>query len=631
MESSVQLPVELKVLRKVKGTRVRFEHRIRDLYRATLEDDYWFAFRIAGAYLALGLIWITASDRVLMALVREHELLTRLQTLKGWLFVIVTSVLLYFLTWATVRARRKQQVSRLESERFLATLTENLPGTVYACAYDADWSMIYLSPEVETLTGYLPEELRDNNRLSFGSLIHEDDRERIWTTVQESVAARQPFQVEYRLHTRSGDMRWVWEQGRGVFDAKGELLRLEGYLMDVTQRHRAKDLLKRQLAQLQALRAIDLAIMGSFDLKITLDVVLDHVTDQLGVDAASVLVFDPRSERLEHASGRGFRTAALRHTKLRLGEGHAGEAAMTRRPVHVADLRNTPGDLNWSWLVPEEGFVTYFAVPLITRGELKGVLELFHRATLEPVDAWLEFRDILAGQAAIAVDNGTLIASLEQTNLELRAAYDQTIEGLARALELRDDETEGHSRRVATLTVALAERMNVDPAELTHIWRGALLHDLGKLGVPDSILLKPGPLTDEERHVMSQHPVHAQDLLSSIPFLKPALAIPRSHHEKWDGSGYPSGLQGEEIPLAARIFAVVDVWDALRSDRPYRKAWPEETARDHIRREAGSHFDPEVVEVFLGMDPTELGRLEGRSAVNQGSVDRGRSSAAAPS
>jgi hypothetical protein len=184
-------------------------------------------------------------------------------------------------------------------------------------------------------------------------------------------------------------------------------------------------------------------------------------------------------------------------------------------------------------------------------------------------------------------------------NAELRRAYEATIEGWARALDLRDRETEGHSRRVTEMTVALARATGFGPEELEHLRRGALLHDIGKMGIPDTILLKPGPLTDGERAVMQRHPRYAYDWLSPIDFLRPALAIPYGHHEWWDGTGYPRGLAGHDIPLAARIFAVVDIWDALTHDRPYREAWPDDRALAHIRTLAGNHLDPGVVDTFL--------------------------------
>ncbi len=189
-----------------------------------------------------------------------------------------------------------------------------------------------------------------------------------------------------------------------------------------------------------------------------------------------------------------------------------------------------------------------------------------------------------------------------QAARDIERAYDATIAGWSQALDLRDHETEGHSLRVAELTVRLARLLGIGEAEIMHIRRGALLHDIGKLGIPDSILHKPGPLSDEEWKIMRMHPVYAHEWLSPIEFLRPALDIPHYHHERWDGSGYPSGLKGEEIPLAARIFSVIDVWDALRSDRPYRDAWPIEKVQAHIRDLRGKHFDPQVVEAFFTID-----------------------------
>ncbi len=202
-------------------------------------------------------------------------------------------------------------------------------------------------------------------------------------------------------------------------------------------------------------------------------------------------------------------------------------------------------------------------------------------------------------EAAIAIENAVLVKELQQVNLELALAYDVTIEGWARVMELRDYETEGHTRRVAELTVDLAARMGIPEQQLIHIRRGALLHDIGKMGVPDAILFKSGQLTEEEWQIMRRHSVMAYEMLSNIEYLRPAISIPYCHHEKWDGSGYPRGLKGEEIPLEARIFTVVDVFDALTNDRPYRPAWNREKALEYIRRQKGAHFDPRVVELFL--------------------------------
>ncbi|HXF83452.1 MAG TPA: PAS domain S-box protein [bacterium] len=358
---------------------------------------------------------------------------------------------------------------------------------------------------------------------------------------------------------------------------------------------------RRRMDQLQALHDIDTAITSSMDVRVTLTVFLDKVTGTLGVDAADVLLLNEASQTLEYIAGRGFRTSALQHSRLPLSRGYAGQAAAQRRTIVVPDLAAAPGEFHRSPLLREEGFVSYVACPLIAKGQVRGVLELFHRSPLAPAPEWQAFLATLTGQAAIAIDNATLVSDLQKANVDLTLAYDTTLEGWSRALDLRDRETEGHTQRVTELTLRLARAMGVREEELIHIRRGALLHDIGKMGIPDSILLKPGPLTEEEWAIMRRHPVFAFQLLHPIPHLRQALDIPLYHHERWDGAGYPQGLAGEQIPLAARIFAVADVWDALRSDRPYRAAWGETEARTYIAREAGRQFDPRVVEAFLRM------------------------------
>jgi HD-GYP domain-containing protein (c-di-GMP phosphodiesterase class II) len=284
-----------------------------------------------------------------------------------------------------------------------------------------------------------------------------------------------------------------------------------------------------------------------------------------------------------------------------VGEGHAGRVALERRLVSMDDLRTEKNEFVRANLLAGEEFDCYHGAPLITKGQVKGVLEVFLRAHRTVDDEWLNFLETLAGQVAIAVDSTSMFDGLQRSNIELVNAYDATIEGWSAALDLRDKETEGHSQRVTEMSIQLARTLGIGEAELVHVRRGALLHDMGKMGIPDSILLKPDALTDEEWVIMRQHPQHAFDLLSPIAYLKPALDIPYSHHEKWDGSGYPRGLKGEQIPLVARIFAVVDVWDALLSERPYRMAWTKEKTLEHVRAGAGSHFDPAVVEAFMNL------------------------------
>ncbi len=366
------------------------------------------------------------------------------------------------------------------------------------------------------------------------------------------------------------------------------------------QRSTLHEQTEQRLRRLSALRAIDQAITASFDVRYSLTVVIEQVLQQLGVSAADVLILNVQAGILECAAAQGFRTQACKSNRLPLGHGCAGRVALERRRIQHADAAPMVPDRPPFW--QPEGFRTYFGTPLIARGQVKGVLEVFHRGPLEPDSDWIDFLETLAGQAAIAIDNAELFGNLQRSHAELALAYDTTLEGWSRALDLRDHETEGHTRRVTAMTVRLARVIGMAESEMVHLRRGALLHDIGKMGIPDRILLKNGPLTNEEWDIMRLHPVYAYELLAPIAYLRQSLDIPYAHHERWDGSGYPRALRGEQIPLAARIFAVVDVWDALLSDRPYRAGWPLEKVRDYIRQQSGILFDPQIVEAFLGLD-----------------------------
>jgi putative nucleotidyltransferase with HDIG domain len=405
------------------------------------------------------------------------------------------------------------------------------------------------------------------------------------------------------LTARTGAAAYDGELGQlmRAFDEMTEALQhREARLEETsTQLREALADARRRLSRLQALRVIDLAILGAFDLSRALGILLHEVTRQLQVDAADVLLLRQDGETLECVASRGFHAPVRLRARTRIGEGIAGRAIATRAPVRFPDPAHTgPGQVS----LPEgEDFVACVATPLVTQDTVLGVLELFHRQPLDPDPEWMQFVDALAGQAAIAIQSAQLFERLRQAHEDLQQAYDATLEGWSRALDLRDQATENHTLRVTALTVQLARRLGVPEQDLVHIRRGALLHDIGKMGIPDEILRKQGGLTREEWDVMRKHPIYAYELLWPIPYLRPALDIPYAHHEKWDGTGYPRGLRGEQIPLAARIFAVVDVWDALRTDRPYRAGWSDALARQHLRAEAGRHFDPAVVEAFLQM------------------------------
>ena len=378
---------------------------------------------------------------------------------------------------------------------------------------------------------------------------------------------------------------------------------------EIQLRHYASDLelrvqerteeLRLRIENLRSLRIIDTTITANTDVNLTLNIVLIETTTQLHLDAADILLFNPYTLLLEYAAGTGFRSNAIQYTRLQLGKGYAGKAALERTIVHIPNLMEADSNLPRALDAANEAFSIYYGVPLIAKGQIKGVLEVYHRTPLELSPERIDFLETLARQAAIAIDNATLFENLQRSNIELILAYDATIEGWSQAMSLRDKETEIHSQRVTELTLKIARAMGMNDADLVHLRRGALLHDIGKLGVPDNILLKPDKLTDEEWAIMRRHPQYAYDMLAHIEYLRPAIDIPYCHHEKWDGTGYPRGLKGEQIPLGARIFAVVDVYDALLSDRPYRKAWSDDRILAYMYEQSGKHFDPEVVRVFL--------------------------------
>ncbi len=354
---------------------------------------------------------------------------------------------------------------------------------------------------------------------------------------------------------------------------------------------------KQRLAELTAIHTIDSAVTAHLGPQHTVEVLMKQIMTGLEVDAVSILLFNTQTNLLEYAFGRGFLSTPLKNARLHLGEGLAGKVAQVKQTIQSSLAEETssfftPAD----WL--KERFLEYFGVPLLVSSKLIGVLEIFNRSPLLPDADWLRFLDMLAGQAAVVIDTIQLFESVQQANSDLLKAYDATIEGWSQAMDLRDKETEGHTQRVTGMTLHLARELGMSEEALLHIRRGALLHDIGKLGISDDILRKPGALTDEEWVEMRKHPEYAYQMLTPIEYLRPALAIPYCHHEKWDGSGYPRGLKGEEIPLAARIFAIVDVWDALTSDRPYRPAWSKEKTLDYIQSLNGKQFDPKVVDAF---------------------------------
>jgi PAS domain S-box-containing protein len=500
--------------------------------------------------------------------------------------------------------RRYVEAALRESESRYRVLVQTSPDAILLIDINGD--IVMCNQQKALMHGYnSPEELVGLNAREF---VAPQDHPRMYNDITQILQTGGIRDTEYIMQRRDGSNFIAELSASLISDEQGQPRAIAVVFRDITQRKQTELNVRRQLERTLALRNIDMAITASLDLQVTLNVIVEQVLSQLQLDATCVLLFNPQNEDLEYAVGRGFRTNVLQYTRLQLGQGYAGRVALRRERLMVSNLNEQAGEFARAPSLEDEDFVTYFGVPLLAKGKVVGVLEVFQRSHIDPDVDWLNFLEIFAGQAAIAIDNARLLEDLQQSNQELNLAYDTTLEGWSRALDLRDKETEGHTQRVTEYTLALASRFNLNESEMLHIRRGALLHDIGKMGIPDSILLKPGKLTDEEWVIMKKHPVFARDLLYPIQYLRPSLEIPYCHHEKWDGSGYPENLKGEEIPLSARIFAVIDVWDALRSDRPYRQGWPADKVLQHIRDGAGSHFDPQVVAVFEQMDLVAMER-----------------------
>lgn len=324
------------------------------------------------------------------------------------------------------------------------------------------------------------------------------------------------------------------------------------------------------------------------------------------VSAVFISLFDPSSQRIRvvYASHNNQPLDPAQFREQVYGACRAdpqSEAIRTRRALIVNDLRRRMGDPALNLPAAPTGRPSNCAVlaPMIAKGEVIGLIQAQSAspARFQPADASL--LTLISNTAAIAVQNIRLAQNLEKTSQDLAQTYEATIEGWTRALLLRDSITEGHTHRVIGLTVELGKRLGLQPDELVQVKRGAQLHDIGKIGIEDKILRKNGPLDEDEWREMRKHPLYAYELLRPIPHFNQVLDIPYCHHEKWDGSGYPRRLKGEEIPLSARIFSIVDVWDALSSNRPYRRAWPQSKVVAYIQSENEKHFEPVITSAFL--------------------------------
>ncbi len=355
---------------------------------------------------------------------------------------------------------------------------------------------------------------------------------------------------------------------------------------DITER-------KQKKHELETLANISAILRKADSRADMLSIFLDQLTSLQNANGAAIALYDP-------ATGESVIELAMGEFVSETGQRLAPNVGMVGHVIKTGKLylnNEARSDTLFSKPALLKNIDALVCVPLIAHAETIGAVWVGRKGFINEYD--LRLLTSIADMVANTIHRMTLYEQTQLDALELAQAYDSTIEGWSHALDLRDNETEGHSLRVTEMALRLAQTAGMTEEELVHIRRGALLHDIGKMGIPDAILLKPGKLTDEEWVTMRKHPQYAYDMLSFIDYLRPALEIPYCHHERWDGTGYPRGLKGEQIPLSARLFAVADVWDALCSNRRYREGWTHEKVLEHIRKQTGTHFDPRAVEIFF--------------------------------
>lgn len=478
----------------------------------------------------------------------------------------------------------EERRARLRAEEAYRSLVE---GSLQGFVIMQDGRIVFANRAMAEMLGYTPEDLKTRSHKGIDEIVHPDDREMVWSRYEARIAGDPvPASYEFRLIRRDGTLCWVaMSASRIEFEGRPAT---QGVFTDITTR------IQRDLEQ-RAIASAATSLRLADDRNEVASVILDRVLDLLDGHGAALTILDEetRETTVWHARGTW---EELRGQSFPPGAGISGRVFSTGEVYISGDVTSDPHVAYPGIAISTKAVV---GVPLIAEGKILGVLLVGRDREISQED--IVMVKAIAEMTASALRRLALHEELAHSHVELTEAYDSTLEGWARALELRDSDTEGHTRRVMELTVRLGEELELNGEDLTNLRRGALLHDIGKVAIPDRVLRKPGKLDDDEWEIMRRHPTYAREMLAPITYLQGALDIPCCHHECWDGSGYPDGLRGEDIPLAARIFAIVDVWDALLMDRPYRKAWPVEKARKHMLDLGGKQFDPEILAIFLEM------------------------------
>ena len=456
---------------------------------------------------------------------------------------------------------------------------------------DRNWKYLYVNEAVIKHARLEKEDLLGRTMMEAYPDI---ENTRMFATLQKVMEEREPQQIENQFIFPDGQIGWFILSIQPI--QQGILI----LSYEITKQKLVTDQLTLQRDRLFTLRQIDLAIKSTTDLDVVIGFVLEQITNVFNIDAAQVFLYDERSLMLQSYLQRGLEYL-FKDTpyEIRIGESIVGTTGLERKTSVIKNITPEIDSTVHGNLLRKDKIVCCISTPLIYNGQLVGVLEAYHRSRKEPDEDWINYFETVAGQAAVAINNLQHINHLEKFNLELELAYDQLIESWAKTMSFRGCTLNDHNHRTMVNCIELALMMGYKEEELINIRRGALLHDIGMLTIPKSILCKQNKLDDNEWHTIHKHPAVAVEMLSGNTMLKRALDIPQYHHEWWDGSGYPYGFSANLIPEPARIFAVVDVWDSLRSERPYRHKWSDQRALEHIISEAGSHFDPHIVEIFV--------------------------------
>jgi PAS domain S-box-containing protein/putative nucleotidyltransferase with HDIG domain len=480
-----------------------------------------------------------------------------------------------------ITERKKAENAILESEAKFKALAQTAAAGIFI---NRDDQFLYVNPMWCEITGLTEPELLNT---SLWNVINHGDGGEVRQKYSDLLRTESGMiRFETSFNTRNGEQKWL-DITAGFIDYQGEKATI-GTAIDITFR-------KQRENDLELVAKISEALRTDLTREQVRTTILAELMTSLAIDGAIITTMEDREELPNLVRAIGC-WQSVDNRQLKANEGLSGFIVSSCKPyVNFSAAHDT------YFAFPEliTSMVTLAGVPLVTKGETIGSILIGSGRLMS--DNELRLLKTIGDLAASAIHRSDLYEQTSVQATELKRAYDATLEGWAHALELRDKETQGHSLRIANMTIELAKRMGIDEQDLDNIRRGALLHDIGKMGVPDTILLKPGKLNEDEWSIMQQHPTYAYEMLSELPYFKDILDIPYCHHEWYDGTGYPRGLKGEEIPLSARIFAIVDAWDALVSDRPYRKAWTKENALKHLIDQAGSHFDEDVVKAFAQM------------------------------